>query len=50
MFDLLNEPQDFRLHVGRTATSIASIMLYEHRAPTWDDFWASVRPCKTQLF
>ncbi|KAF2828283.1 cytochrome P450 oxidoreductase-like protein [Ophiobolus disseminans] len=42
MLDLLNEPEDYRSHTMRTSTSVTSIMLYGHRAPRWDGFWASL--------
>jgi hypothetical protein len=42
MLDLLDKPEEFRLSVQRTSASIASIVLYGHRAPEWDNFWASV--------
>ncbi|KAF2827089.1 cytochrome P450 oxidoreductase-like protein [Ophiobolus disseminans] len=41
MLDLLDQPEDFRSSVQRVSASIASTILYGHRAPTWENFWAS---------
>jgi cytochrome P450 len=42
MLDLLEKPDDFRSSVQRVSASLASTILYGHRAPTWENFWASV--------
>ncbi|CAO2651395.1 Nn.00g039650.m01.CDS01 [Neocucurbitaria sp. VM-36] len=39
--DLLITPDDFFKHIKRTTASVASIVLFGHRGPTFDDFWAS---------
>ncbi|KAF2021108.1 cytochrome P450 2D18 [Aaosphaeria arxii CBS 175.79] len=41
MFDLLMTPDEFFTHVKRSTASIASIVLFGYRAPTFDSFWAN---------
>ncbi|KAF2851961.1 cytochrome P450 oxidoreductase-like protein [Plenodomus tracheiphilus IPT5] len=40
MAEILERPNDFRSSVLRTSLSIASIIIYGHRAPTWNSFFA----------
>ncbi|KAF2113642.1 cytochrome P450 [Lophiotrema nucula] len=40
MRDLAASPEQFIFHLKRTTASVASIVVFGHRAPTWDSFWA----------
>ncbi|KAF6840287.1 cytochrome p450 [Colletotrichum plurivorum] len=42
MFDLLTKPEEFSTSIKRATASIASILLFGHRAPDFDSFWAHV--------
>jgi cytochrome P450 len=42
MLDLLENPNEFRSSVQRMFASLASTILYGHRASTWESFWAFV--------
>ncbi|KAK7732983.1 hypothetical protein SLS57_000927 [Botryosphaeria dothidea] len=39
LHDLLRTPADFSQHVKRTAVSVANIIVWGHRGPTFDSFW-----------
>ncbi|CAI6297238.1 unnamed protein product [Periconia digitata] len=39
MHDLLEDPDRFAAHIGRSLASAASIVVYGQRAKTLDDFW-----------
>lgn len=39
LHDLLRTPSDFSQHVKRTAVSVANIIVWGHRGPTFDSFW-----------
>ncbi|KAL1381592.1 cytochrome P450 [Phyllosticta capitalensis] len=37
--DLLDTPNDFYKHVKRTTCSVANVLIWGHRASTYDEFW-----------
>ncbi|KAF2182292.1 cytochrome P450 [Zopfia rhizophila CBS 207.26] len=41
MHDLLETPDQFSNHMKRATASVASIVLYGFRAPTFDNFWVT---------
>lgn len=42
MHDLLQTPEEFFGHIRRVTASVASIIIFGFRAPTVDNFWATV--------
>lgn len=38
--DLLNEPKGFYNHIRRYTASVASVLVFGSRGPTFDSFWA----------
>jgi hypothetical protein len=40
--DLLASSDDFFNHIRRYTASVASILSFGHRGPTYDSFWAHV--------
>jgi cytochrome P450 len=40
MADMLNDPKDFYNHIRRYTASVASILVFGSRGPTFDSFWA----------
>ncbi|KAK7619193.1 cytochrome P450 [Phyllosticta citricarpa] len=39
LLDLLKTPEDFYKHVKRTTCSVANVVVWGHRAATYDEFW-----------
>ncbi|KAK8159123.1 cytochrome P450 [Phyllosticta citrichinensis] len=39
LLDLLKSPEDFYKHVKRTTCSVANVVVWGHRAATYDEFW-----------
>ena len=42
MRDLLETPKDFYHHIMRTTCSMACIMVWGQRGPTWESFFGHV--------
>lgn len=42
MNDLIRDPANFYNHIKRVTASIACILVYGQRAPSYEDFWGHV--------
>jgi hypothetical protein len=40
--DILNKPEGYYTHIKRTTSSVASAVVFGHRGPIIDNFWARV--------